>query len=90
MEFSYSQTENFEIEKLSSDAGYFKKPVEINSMSASNLLPSLRLFWSVSFSSEKRNGHCPNGELALLLVQIIYSIKKSPVSSDSSIKCATS
>jgi hypothetical protein len=30
MEFSYSQTENFEMEKLSSDAGYFKKPVEIN------------------------------------------------------------
>ena len=31
MEFSYSQTENFEMEKLSSDTGYFKKPVEINS-----------------------------------------------------------
>ena len=30
MEFSYSQTENFEMEKLSSDTGYFKKPVEIN------------------------------------------------------------
>jgi len=30
MEFSYSQTENFEVEKLSSDTGYFKKPVEIN------------------------------------------------------------
>ena len=30
MEFSYSQTENFEIEKLSSDIEYFKKPVEIN------------------------------------------------------------
>ena len=30
MEFSYSQTENFEIEKLSSDTGYFIKPVEIN------------------------------------------------------------
>ena len=30
MEFSYYQTENFEIEKLSSDTGYFKKPVEIN------------------------------------------------------------
>jgi hypothetical protein len=29
MEFSYSQTENFEME-LSSDTGYFKKPVEIN------------------------------------------------------------
>ena len=25
MEFSYSQTENFEMEKLSSDTGYFKK-----------------------------------------------------------------
>ena len=30
MEFSFSQTENFEMEKLSSDTGYFKKPVEIN------------------------------------------------------------
>jgi hypothetical protein len=30
MEFSYSQTENFEMEKSSSDTGYFKKPVEIN------------------------------------------------------------
>jgi hypothetical protein len=30
MEFSYCQTENFEMEKLSSDTGYFKKPVEIN------------------------------------------------------------
>jgi len=30
MEFSYSQTEYFETEKLSSDTGYFKKPVEIN------------------------------------------------------------
>ena len=30
MEFSYSQTENFEMEKLSSDTGYFKKTVEIN------------------------------------------------------------
>ena len=30
MEFSYSQTENFEMEKLSSETGYFKKPVEIN------------------------------------------------------------
>jgi hypothetical protein len=30
MEFSYSQTENFEMEKLSSVTGYFKKPVEIN------------------------------------------------------------
>ena len=30
MEFSSSQTENFEMEKLSSDTGYFKKPVEIN------------------------------------------------------------
>ena len=30
MEFSYSQTENFEMEKLSSDTWYFKKPVEIN------------------------------------------------------------
>ena len=30
MEFSYSQTENFEMEKLSSDTGYFTKPVEIN------------------------------------------------------------
>ena len=30
MEFLYSQTENFEIEKLSSVTGYFKKPVEIN------------------------------------------------------------
>ena len=30
MEFSYPQTENFEMEKLSSDTGYFKKPVEIN------------------------------------------------------------
>ena len=30
MEFSYSPTENFEMEKLSSDTGYFKKPVEIN------------------------------------------------------------
>ena len=30
MESSYSQTENFEMEKLSSDTGYFKKPVEIN------------------------------------------------------------
>ena len=29
MEFSYSRTENFEMEKLSSDTGYFKKPVEI-------------------------------------------------------------
>ena len=25
MEFSYSQTENFEMEKLSSDTGYLKK-----------------------------------------------------------------
>ena len=30
MEFSYFQTENFEMEKLSSDTGYFKKPVKIN------------------------------------------------------------
>ena len=30
MEFLYSQTENFEMEKLSSDTGYFKKPAEIN------------------------------------------------------------
>jgi len=30
MEFSYCQTENFEMEKLSSDTGYFKKPEEIN------------------------------------------------------------
>ena len=30
MEFSYSQTEKFEMEKLSSDTGYFKKPVKIN------------------------------------------------------------
>ena len=30
MEFSYSQTENFEMEKLSSDTGYSKKTVEIN------------------------------------------------------------
>ena len=30
MEFSYSQTENFAMEKLSIDTGYFKKPVEIN------------------------------------------------------------
>ena len=30
MEFSYPQTENFEMAKLSSDTGYFKKPVEIN------------------------------------------------------------
>ena len=30
MEFTYSQTENFEMEELSSDTGYFKKPVEIN------------------------------------------------------------
>ena len=30
MEFSYSQTEIFEVEKLSSDTEYFKKPVEIN------------------------------------------------------------
>ena len=30
MEFSYAQAENFEMEKLSSDTGYFKKPVEIN------------------------------------------------------------
>jgi hypothetical protein len=30
MEFSYSQIENFEMEKLSSDTGYFKKPVEIS------------------------------------------------------------
>ena len=30
MEFSYSQTENFEMGKSSSDTGYFKKPVEIN------------------------------------------------------------
>ena len=29
MEFSYSQTENFEMEKLSSDTGYFKKTVEM-------------------------------------------------------------
>ena len=36
MEFSYSQTENFEIEKLSSDTGYFKKPVEINRGSSSS------------------------------------------------------
>ena len=28
MEFSYSQ--NFEMERLYSDTGYFKKPVEIN------------------------------------------------------------
>ena len=40
MEFSYSQTENFEMEKLSSDTGYFKKPVEINR--GSNLLQVLR------------------------------------------------
>ena len=30
IEFSNSQTENFEMEKLSSDTGYFKIPVEIN------------------------------------------------------------
>ena len=30
MKFSYSQTENFVVENLSSDTGYFKKPVEIN------------------------------------------------------------
>ena len=30
MEFSYSQTENFEIEKLSNDTGCLKKTVEIN------------------------------------------------------------
>ena len=30
MEFSNSQTENFEMEKISSDTGCFKKPVEIN------------------------------------------------------------
>ena len=30
MKFSHSQTENFEMEKLSSDTWYFKKPVEIN------------------------------------------------------------
>ena len=30
MEFSYTQTENFEMEKSSSDTGYFKKSVEIN------------------------------------------------------------
>ena len=36
MEFSYYQTENFEMEKLSSDTGYFKKPVEINRGSAFN------------------------------------------------------
>ena len=30
MEFSYSETENFKMEKLSSDTGYLKKPVEIN------------------------------------------------------------
>jgi len=30
MQFPYSQTENFEMEKLSSVTGYFKKPVEIN------------------------------------------------------------
>jgi hypothetical protein len=30
MEFSYSQTDNFDMEKLSSDTGYFKKPVVIN------------------------------------------------------------
>ena len=30
MVFSHSQTENFEMEKLSSDTGYFKKTVEIN------------------------------------------------------------
>ena len=30
MEFSYSRTENFEMEKLYSDTGYFKKTVEIN------------------------------------------------------------
>ena len=30
MEFSYSQTENFEMQKLSSDTGCFKKPMEIN------------------------------------------------------------
>ena len=29
MEFSYSQTENFEMEKLSSATGYLKEPVEI-------------------------------------------------------------
>ena len=30
MEFSYSQTENFEMEKLTSDTGFFKKTVDIN------------------------------------------------------------
>ena len=35
MKFSYSQTENFEMEKSSKDTGYFKKPVEINRGSVS-------------------------------------------------------
>ena len=38
MEFSYSQTENFEMEKLSSDTGYIKKPVEINRGYVYNLI----------------------------------------------------
>ena len=41
MEFSYSQTENFEMEKLSSDTGYFKKPMEINSGSVLWLMAPL-------------------------------------------------
>ena len=38
MEFSYSQTENFEMEKLSSDTGYFKKKtVETNIQQAESV-----------------------------------------------------
>ena len=39
MEFSYYQTENFEMEKLSSDTGYFKKPVETNRGIVESRLP---------------------------------------------------
>ena len=38
----YSQTENFEVEKLSSDTGYFKKPVEINRGLVLYLITTLR------------------------------------------------
>ena len=45
MEFSYSQTENFEMEKLSSDTGYFKKPVEINRGKETVALSINTSFW---------------------------------------------
>ena len=43
MEFSYSQTENFEMEKLSSGTGNFKKTVEINRVSVLTNVENFRL-----------------------------------------------